>query len=81
MHSEIKIKRKETNIHKFYINSKNVAANLLGNVYGTLALSFSPVANFSLFEYLFFSSLLIFRYILTYDTKVRTEKQLYYHKD
>ena len=41
----------------------------------------SPRANFSLFEYLCFSFLLIFRFILIQYTRVKTEKQLYYHKD
>ena len=37
--------------------------------------------NFSLFEYLCFSFLLIFRFILIWYTRLKTEKQLCYHKD
>ena len=63
-------------IHKFCNNSKMLLSSSWAIFIRALVFSSSPKANFSLFEYLCFSFLLIFRL-----KKRKTEKQLYYHKD
>ena len=83
VYSKSKIKTKETNtqnleyfkminrrlfVHKFCNNSKMLLSPCLWNAC-VLRLSIC------------FSFLLIFRFILIYCTRVRTEKQVYYHKD
>ena len=68
-------------IHKFCSNSKMLLSSSWAIFIRALMFSSSPRANFSSFEYLYFSFPLIFRFILIYYTSVKTEKKLYYHKD
>ena len=65
-------------IHKFCSNSKMLLSSSWTIIIRALVFSSSPRANFSSFEYLCFLFLLIFRFILI---RVKTEKQLYCHKD
>ena len=51
-------------IHKFCNNSKMLLSYSWAIFIRALVFSFSPKANFSSFEYLYFSFLLIFRFIL-----------------
>ena len=67
-------------IHKFCNNSKMLLSSSWAIFIRALVFSSSPRANFSSFEYLCFLFLLIFRFILIYYSRVRTEKQSYYHK-
>ena len=68
-------------IHNFCNNLKMLLSFSWAMFIRALVFSFSARANFSSFEYLCFSFLLIFRFILIQHTRVKTEKQLYYHKD
>ena len=68
-------------ILKFCSNSRMLLSSSWAIFITAHVFSSSPRANLVLFEYLCFSFLLIFRFILIYYTRVGTEKQLYYHKD
>ena len=60
-------------IHKFCNNSKMLLSSSWAIFIRALVFSSSPRANFSSFEYLCFLFLLIFRFILIYNTRVQTE--------
>ena len=61
-------------INKFCNNSKMLLSSFWAIFIRALVFSSSPRANFSSFQYLCFSFLLIFRFILIYYTGVKTEK-------
>ena len=68
-------------IDKFCNNSKMLLSFSWAIFITALVFSSSPRANYPSFGYLCFLFLLIFRFALTYYTRVKTEKQLHYHKD
>ena len=68
-------------IPKFCNNSKMLLPSSWAVFIRALVFSISTRDNLSSFEYFCFSFLLIFRFILIQYTRVKTEKQLYYHKD
>ena len=67
-------------INKLCNNSKMLLSSWAIFIRALVFLS-SPRANVYLFEYLCFSFVLIFWFILIYYTRVKTEKQLFYNKN
>ena len=67
-------------IPKFCNNSQMLLSSSWAIFIRALVFSFSTRPKFSLFEHLCFLFLLIFQFIFIQDTRVKTEKQLYYTK-